>query len=125
MTRPVFLNLFQIKFPVTAIVSILHRVSGVVLFLAIPVIYSLLYMSICSEASYANLAAFSGMWYAKLVYLLIIVAVLFHALAGIRHMHYDFSTNHNLAGAKKTAWAVILLTIVLAAMVACRIFFQV
>lgn len=124
MTRPVFLNLLQIKFPVTAITSILHRVSGVVLFLAIPVLYLCLYMSICSEDSYASLVAFSGSCWVKIVCWLIIVAVLYHAIAGLRHMHYDFATKHDLAGAKKSAWAVLLVTVVLATVMACRIFFQ-
>lgn len=125
MTRPIFLNLLQIKFPVTAIVSILHRVSGVVIFLAIPLVYIWLYMSICSESSYASLAVMSGQWFIKILYLLIIIAVLFHALAGIRHMYYDFSSDHGLAGAKKTAWSIIFLTVILSAMAAYRIFVQV
>lgn len=79
-------------------------------------------MSISSESSYESLIIFNQMWCAKLVSWLIIVAVVYHALAGLRHMHYDFADKHDLAGAKKTAWAMLIVTAALALMAACRIF---
>ena len=101
--RPVFRNIHvsQIvayRLPPAGIVSILHRVSGVVMFLLMPFIIWMFDVSVSSEISFAKFkAAFSGGlgfvpgWFFKLVALALIWAYLHHFCAGLRHLWMDVS----------------------------------
>ena len=104
MSRPVFLNLLQIKFPVTAIISIAHRISGVAIFLAMPFIYLWFFLSLESDSSFNFMLETSKNIYVALFYWLIVTALLVHIVAGIRHLLFDFSDNHSLARARTSAW---------------------
>ena len=65
--RPKNLNLFTIRLPINAVVSILHRVSGVGLFLCLPLILLALQSLVASESSYATLTNLLDTWYVKLL----------------------------------------------------------
>jgi succinate dehydrogenase / fumarate reductase, cytochrome b subunit len=99
--RPVYRNIHvsQIvgyRLPPAGIVSILHRISGVLMFLLLPFIIWLFDVSLTSEVSYerftaafvAGLWIFPG-WFMKLVALALIWAYLLHFIAGIRHLWMD------------------------------------
>ena len=99
--RPVFRNIHvsQIvgyRLPPAGIVSILHRVSGVLMFLLLPFVIWLFDVSLTSEISYerftstfvAGLGFLPG-WFMKLVALALIWAYLLHFIAGIRHLWMD------------------------------------
>jgi len=86
------------RFPVAAIVSILHRISGVLMFVLLPFIIWLFDTSLSSEFSFARFrSAFqNGLWFVpgvlvKLVGLALIWAYLHHLLAGLRHLWMDVS----------------------------------
>jgi len=99
--RPVYRNIHisQIvayRLPPAGIVSILHRVSGVLMFLLLPFVIWLFDHSVTSEISYARYAAVfkSGIgvlpgWFMKLVALALIWAYLHHLIAGLRHLWMD------------------------------------
>jgi len=99
--RPQFRNIHvsQIvayRLPPAGIVSILHRVSGVLMFLLMPFIIWMFDASVTSEVSYgvfkAAFAAGVGFipgWFLKLVVLALIWAYLHHLIAGIRHLWMD------------------------------------
>ncbi|GLP94871.1 succinate dehydrogenase, cytochrome b556 subunit [Paraferrimonas sedimenticola] len=87
--RPVHLNLQTIRFPATAIASILHRVSGVIMFFAIGVLLWLLNLSLDSADSFAELQQCLTSPFAKFVLWGIVTALIYHLLAGIRHLIMD------------------------------------
>lgn len=109
-SRPMFLNLFKMKFPITAIVSILHRISGFVLFLALPFLLWLLDQSLASPQSFASLEDwFSENTFVKLVFWLILSGFMYHLIAGIRHLMMDWGWFEELGPARKTSAAVFVL----------------
>ena len=102
--RPVFRNINALtdlpsyRLPAAGWVSILHRVSGVMMFLLLPFIIWMFDTSLSSEISFAKFrAAFnSGLWFVpgfliKLVALALIWAYLHHLIAGVRHLWMDVS----------------------------------
>jgi succinate dehydrogenase / fumarate reductase cytochrome b subunit len=89
-SRPVFLNLFQIKMPIMAIMSILHRASGALLVLAIPYISYLFALSLESEQGYMQVQEHLSGTLVKIIMLLFGWGVLHHLLSGIRFLFLDF-----------------------------------
>ncbi len=87
--RPKNLNLFTIRLPVNAVVSIMHRASGVVLFLIQPVLLWVLYLSLSGEQGYTTVATMFDQWPAKLLITGLAVAFFHHFYAGIRHLAMD------------------------------------
>lgn len=102
-TRPVYLNLLKIKQPVTALVSIAHRISGVLLLLSIPLFIWMLERSLHSPASYAQLMALCDQTLMKLILLAVSWAAAHHFFAGIRFLLLDVEWGIELETARKTA----------------------
>lgn len=101
--RPKNLNLFTIHFPVPAIISILHRVSGVILFLLIPfMLWGLAYS--LTPSGFDTLQDWFGLVYVKLLVWLVVIPLLFHLVAGIRHLLMDIQVGTTLKGARTSAW---------------------
>jgi len=131
--RPEFRNINALtdlpsyRLPLAGIVSILHRVSGVLMFLLMPFIIWMFDTSLSSEISFARFkAAFnSGLWFfpgwfIKLVALGLIWAYLHHFIAGLRHLwmdvsHAAVSKEFGMRSAQVTLVASVLLTLVLGA----------
>jgi succinate dehydrogenase / fumarate reductase cytochrome b subunit len=131
--RPEFRNINALKdlpsyrLPAAGIVSILHRVSGVIMFLLLPFIIWMFDTSVSSEISFARfVAAFNvGLgvvpgWLIKLVALALIWAYLHHFIAGVRHVWMDMSHDAVAKGAGATTAKITLglsvaLTVVLGA----------
>lgn len=87
--RPVNLDLRTIRFPVTAIASILHRVSGVITFVAIGILLWLLGLSLSSPEGFQTAAAIMNNFIAKFVVWGMLTALAYHAVGGIRHLLMD------------------------------------
>lgn len=87
--RPKNLNLFTIRLPVNAVVSIMHRVSGVVLFLVQPLLLWALYTSLRNAEGYSSVATQLQTWPVKLALTLLVWAFFHHFYAGIRHLAMD------------------------------------
>ncbi|HNU65793.1 MAG TPA: succinate dehydrogenase, cytochrome b556 subunit [Methylotenera sp.] len=87
--RPKNLNLFTIRLPINAVVSILHRASGVALFLVLPLLLLALQASVKSPESYAEVANIFGAWWVKLLLIGLSWAFFHHFFAGIRHLLQD------------------------------------
>src|SRR3569623_799184 len=79
--RPVFLELTRIRMPVNAVVSILHRLSGLLLFAALPFVIYLLSLSLRDEQGYAEVQALFGSAAVKLLGILMGWALAHHFLA--------------------------------------------
>lgn len=93
-----FTDLTTYRLPPAGIVSILHRVSGVLMFLLLPFIIWMFDTSLSSDYSFAKFKAafnvgigFAPGWFFKLVALALIWAYLHHFIAGLRHLWMDVS----------------------------------
>lgn len=104
--RPIFLNLIKIHFPVSAVVSILHRVSGVLLSLSIPVLVFLFGLSIKDEQSYSRVADWLTGIGGKLIVVFLLWNLAHHFLAGIRFLLLDLDIGITKIGAARSAWVV-------------------
>jgi succinate dehydrogenase / fumarate reductase cytochrome b subunit len=111
--RPVNLDLGSLKFPPMAIASILHRISGVVLFLLLPMVLFIFDQSVRSEASFAHMNRMLTSPYYKLALWVFGSALIYHVLAGIRHMIMDLGFGEHLCTGRYTALFVIILTFIL------------
>ena len=109
--RPKNLNLFTIRFPIPAIASILHRISGFILFILIPFILWGLHLSLDSQESFDNLhQVFVTPWVKFLIWASL-SAFIYHFIAGIRHLLMDIGIGEELKSGKLSA----ILTIIIAA----------
>ena len=111
--RPVNLDLSTIKFPVTAIASITHRVTGVAIFLALPILLWMLDRSLASPESFADLKALMTSPLVKLVVWAILAVLLYHLVAGIRHLIMDAGVGETLEGGQRGAKLVFIISVVL------------
>ncbi len=107
--RPVNLNLLTIRFPVMAIVSILHRVSGVLVFLSLPFLFWLLDFSLESAEAFEDIQQFLAGPMVKIVLWLILSATMYHVLAGIRHLCMDYGWFGSLQAARRSAYVMLAL----------------
>ncbi|MEY3183102.1 MAG: succinate dehydrogenase cytochrome b556 subunit [Pseudomonadota bacterium] len=109
--RPINLNLFVIYFPITAIISILHRLSGVFLFLMIPILLFCLQSSLEATASREWDSILNGHLGKGLIWLTL-SALFYHLIAGLRHLIMDIGWGESLWVARISAKTILLLGIV-------------
>lgn len=112
--RPVNLDLGSMTYPPMAIVSILHRISGIVLFLFLPIILYFLSLSLRSPASFEHLQGLLAGPYCKFLLWSFTAALLYHVIAGIRHMLMDIGCGEELIAGRRSAIMVISLAVILA-----------
>lgn len=105
-TRPFFLNLLKIRLPVQGMVSILHRISGVLMFLAIPFGAYLLDLSLQGDEGFHRASEILSQPLSQLVILLLIWSLVHHLFAGIRFLLIDFDIGLDKVQSRKTAWLV-------------------
>ncbi len=104
--RPVFLDLTRIHMPVNALVSIAHRLSGLLLFLAIPLVIFVLSLSLRDENGYAQARALLDGGAMKLLALLVCWALAHHLLAGLRFLLIDLGVGVDRDSSRRSAWLV-------------------
>ena len=120
--RPVYLNLLAIRQPLPAIVSILHRISGALLFLvAIPLLLWVVQRSLASPEAFDAALRPLTTPLGKLVLLALAWSYLYHLLAGLRHLALDLHVGVELAPARSSAAIILVLSILLTAIVAVRL----
>ena len=119
--RPVYLNLLAIRMPPPAIASILHRISGALLFfVGIPVVLWALQASLGRPEAYASFVAFAGHPLVKLLLLGLVWAYLHHLFAGLRHVLQDVHVGSELKPSRQSAVLVIAAALVLTVVVGVR-----
>ncbi|MDV5170635.1 succinate dehydrogenase cytochrome b556 subunit [Photobacterium rosenbergii] len=101
--RPVNLDLQTIRFPLTAIASILHRVSGVITFVAVAILLWLLGLSLSSPEGFASAAAIVDSFFVKLVLWGILTALFYHIVVGVRHLIMDMGYFEEMESGIKSA----------------------
>ena len=120
--RPVNLDLAKIKFPVTAITSIIHRITGILLFLALPFLIWMLEQSISGESSFYDLLSCLNQPFTRFVCWVICVVAGYHVLAGIRHILMDIGVLRvTLRCGSISSWVVIVLAVAFAIFVGVRL----
>ncbi|MFT4671639.1 MAG: succinate dehydrogenase / fumarate reductase cytochrome b subunit [Pseudohongiellaceae bacterium] len=109
-TRPVNLNLLAFRWPIPAITSILHRVSGVFIFFGIAALLYLLDLSLSSQAGFDEAAALLSGTAVKLIIWAIASGILYHLIAGIKHLIMDLGYGETVQGGKAGAVAVLVVS---------------
>ncbi len=122
--RPEFrnLNLFSdvrtYRLPLAGFISILHRVSGMLMFILLPLVIWMFDTSVSSEISFGRFSAafnvglgFVPGWFIKLVTLALIWAYLHHLAAGVRHLYLDVSHNTTKDFGRQSAVATLVFSI--------------
>ena len=110
------------RMPLSAIVSILHRISGALIFLLLPVALYLLDRSLTSETSFDYFKGIISHGFVKLVLLALAWAYLHHFCAGIRHLLMDKHFALSKEGARRTAAVTLVISLLLTALVALKLF---
>ena len=133
--RPVYRNIHirqlpHYRLPPAGLVSILHRISGALLFLLLPLVIWLFDLSVTSEVSYAHFttvfsAGWAGLpgWLWKLVALGLIWAYLQHFFAGLRHLWMDVTHSTGLGFGRQSAIVTLALTAILTIALGLKLFF--
>ncbi|MEW5904231.1 MAG: succinate dehydrogenase, cytochrome b556 subunit [Pseudomonadota bacterium] len=111
--RPKHLALHKIKLPLPGFVSILHRVSGALLFLALPLLLALFDQSLRSIETYTNLLEVLDGALVKLLLLGVLWAFLHHFCAGLRYLAIDLHLLHGLSAARASSRWVMMLSLTL------------
>ena len=120
--RPVYLNLLAIRQPIPAIISILHRLSGALLFLlGIPLLLWAIQQSLASPEAYAALHASLAHPLARLVLLALVWAYLHHFCAGIRYLLLDLHIGTGLTPARQSSFVVLIVSLALTAIIGARL----
>lgn len=116
--RPVNLDIGTIKLPITSYVSILHRVSGVILFFAVAIFLWMLDSSLASEESFNQLAESFSNPVCQFIIWASLAALAYHAIAGIRHLIMDFGVGEDsFQSGRNSARAAVVVAIVVIALI--------
>lgn len=115
--RPVYLNLIKIKLPIAGIISIFHRLTGVLLFLAIPVSLYLLKLSVTDEQSFQLAVSYMDYPLSRFFILLVIWSFVHHLFTGIRFLLIDMEYFLNRKASKVSAWGVVILELIAMAII--------
>lgn len=98
-----------------AIVSILHRITGVILFLSIPVLLYILHASLISQQTFTDLQSLLTHSTVKIIVMGVLASAIYHLFAGIRHLIMDCGVGESKRGGRITAWVMILVTLAVVA----------
>ncbi len=111
--RPKYLNLFQIRLPLPGVISIMHRVSGAVLFLALPLLLWWLQQSLSSPDTFTSLRTTFSYGFTKLILIGLLWGYLHHLCAGVRHVMLDLDYGTGLETARLTSLLVLAVSMTL------------
>ncbi len=115
-------DVMHYRLPLPAYVSILHRISGALLFFSLPFILYLLEQSLTSEYSFEYFRDFVSNGFVKLVILVLAWGFFHHFCAGLRHMQLDLHIGLDLPTARKTSVVVLVVSLLLTALFALKLF---
>lgn len=119
--RPVYLNLFKIRLPLPGVVSIMHRASGALLFLLLPLLLVGLQQSLASEQGFAAVQGWFSQPLPKLALLGVIWAYLHHFCMGLRHLALDLDIGADLPQARFSARLVLVVSIAATLLIGVRL----
>jgi len=111
--RPVDISLTSFKFPLAALASITHRVTGMLLFVGLAFLLYLLDESLTSPQGLDNARAELSMPLLKLLLIAIVATLIYHFVAGVKHLLLDFDIGDTIEGGKLGAQLTIAVSAVL------------
>ncbi len=117
-----FAQTIHYRLPLAGVVSILHRLSGLLMFVLLPFILYMLDKSLTSEISFEYFKGYTSHFLVKLAILALVWAYLHHLCAGIRHLLMDVHVGLDKDSARKSAVGVFAVSLPLAALVALKLF---
>ena len=133
--RPEFrnLNLFSdvstYRLPLAALISILHRLSGMLMFILLPLVIWMFDTSVSSEISFGRFSSaftaglgFVPGWLIKLVTLTLIWSYLHHLAAGVRHLYLDVSHKTTKDFGRQSAAATLVFSVGLTLILGAKLF---
>jgi len=106
--RPVYLNLLKIKLPIAGIMSIIHRATGIFMFLALPYLIHLLDLSLSGPEGFVEANAAVHGFFGVVFVFLIMWSLAHHLLAGIRYLLIDVDYGVEKEMARQTALGVVV-----------------
>jgi len=119
----------QYRLPLAGIVSILHRISGVILLALLPFVIWMFDTSVTSEVSFSTFTSafvaglgFLPGWLVKLAALALIWAYLHHLIAGLRHLWMDLTHSVSLEFGRQSAVVTLALSVLLTVLLGARLF---
>ena len=119
--RPKYLDLFRIRLPLPALVSILHRISGTALFVFAGALLYLLQESLRSPESHAHFVALTGHCLVKLFLIGMLWSFLHHFFAGLRFLLLDIHVASDLGATRAMSLAVLVASLLLTAILGVRL----
>ena len=119
--RPKHLALHLIKLPLPGLISILHRISGLLLFLSLPLLLWMLQLSLSSIETYTALRSVLSQPLFKLLLLGLLWAFLHHFCAGLRYLAIDLRYGLGLAQARNSSKVVLLVSLILTVMLGVKL----
>lgn len=109
------------RLPLAGIVSIMHRISGAVLFLALPFLLWIFHLSIVSERSFALLQELVDHWYVKLFVLALAWGFVHHLCAGVRFLLLDLHHGTDKEASRKSALVVYVVSLPVTLLIALKL----
>lgn len=119
--RPIYLTLHQIKLPTSGWVSILHRLSGALLFLALPALLLMLQYSLRSIATYTQLMEVLNHPLIKFGLFVLLWAFLHHFFAGVRYLAIDLGIGSGLANSRTSSRLVLIISLLLTVLIGVKL----
>ena len=119
--RAINLDLTTIHFPIPAIISIIHRISGVLLFLAIPFVLYFFQQSLYSVQAFNELKLGLNQPWFKVFVWIFTTGLMYHLIAGIRHLIMDLGVGESKQGGRCGAWVVLILTLIVAILIGIKL----
>jgi len=115
--RPKYLNLFRIKLPLPGVISFLHRVSGALLFVAIPLFLVVFQLTLGSPADFEKVKQGLESPLVKLVLIVLLWGYSHHFFAGLRFLAMDMGFGMELGKTRRNSWLVVAFSLTLTAMI--------
>lgn len=115
--RPRYLNLLRIKLPLPGVVSFLHRVSGALLFVAIPLFLAVFQLTLDSAETFEQVKQGFGNLLTKMVLILLLWGFLHHFFAGLRFIAMDMGFGMELGKTRRNSWLVLAFSLTLTALI--------
>ena len=115
--RPVNLDLRTIKLPITGVTSFLHRVSGIILFLGLGLMLYALSKSLSTEEGFAEVKSCLTNPMVKFVAWCLLSALLYHLVAGVRHLIMDMGIGDTLEGGRLGSKVVICISVMMTVLI--------
>ncbi|MFC0703629.1 succinate dehydrogenase subunit C [Marinobacter persicus] len=111
--RPVNLDLGKFHFPLPAITSILHRISGIIVFVGVAFLLYGLELSLTGESGFNRVSELLDSFLAKLITWGILSALLYHLVAGIKHLLMDMGIGEELQSGRAAAKITVVVSVIL------------